>query len=68
MPAYGLVQGELRINMELLRLYLCNSAVGDAEGVMADAFGAQEPGALSLVELVLQTRGNVRTRRSVYVV
>jgi hypothetical protein len=63
MPLDAVVEGELTINMTLLRLYLHNTDASSAEAIMADAFGAHEPGALNLVELVLLVRGNRRTRR-----
>ena len=54
--------------MTLLRLYLRNTRCTAPEDIMADAFGAREPGAVTLVTLVAQVRGNPRSRRSLAVV
>ena len=66
MPLLAVREGEITINMELLRLYLRNTHATTPEDIMSDAFWLNEPGALYLVELVMISRGNPRTRRRLF--
>ena len=51
-----------------LRHYLRTARPTVAEDIMVAAFDRDEPGALQLVEMAGQLRGNKRTRRTVEVV
>ena len=56
--------GDLLVNMPLLRHYLRNGSPGNGEELMTDYFLALEPGAGEILKFCLQLRGNPRTRRS----
>ena len=57
-------QGDLVLRLELLRQYLGSTAADSGEALLNDAFLAREVGAQSILVLLLATRGNPRTRRS----
>jgi hypothetical protein len=68
MPFHVIHDGELTVNMTLLRVYLRNTFADTGDQVLDDAFWAREPGALGLVEYLLLVRGNRRSRRSIHAV
>ena len=62
MPRFA-TPDEVTLTMPLLRLYLKRSGAAVGEHVVHDAFALQDPGALQLLDVALQLRGNRRTRR-----